>query len=72
MKFNIEKFVETALELKFRSIDVIIAMTEFGYWYSIYEDNSMGENEYWLDFEDESGDTVYYHFIDDVVVDWEF
>ena len=46
MKFNVEKFVETALELKFKSIDVITAMTEFGYWYSIYEDDTMGENEY--------------------------
>ena len=72
MKFYIEKFVETALKFKFKSISVITAMTEFGYWYSIYEDDAMEENEYWLDFEDESGDTVYYHFIDDVVVDWEF
>ena len=34
--------------------------------------DTMGENEYWLDFEDERGDTVYYHFIDDIIVDWEF
>lgn len=72
MNFNVEKFVETALELKFKSIDIITAMDEFGYWYSVYDDNAMAENEYWLDFEDESGDTVYFHFIDDVVVDWEF
>ena len=72
MKFNVEKFVEAALELKFKSIDVITAMTEFGYWYTIYEDDTMGENEYWLDFEDESGDMVFYHFIDDIIVDWEF
>ena len=72
MNMDVEKFVEAALELKFKSIDVITAMTEFGYWYTIYEDDTMGENEYWLDFEDESGDMVFYHFIDDVVVDWEF
>lgn len=72
MNFNVEKFVETALELKFKSIDIITAMDEFGYWYSVYEDSAMAENEYWLDFEDESGDTVYFHFIDDIVVDWEF
>ena len=72
MNMDVEKFVKAALELNFKSIDVITAMTEFGYWYSIYEDDSMNDNEYWLDFEDESGDTVYYHFIDDVVVDWEF
>lgn len=72
MKLYIEKFVETALKFKFKSISVITAMTEFGYGYTIYEDDTMGENEYWLDFEDERGDTVYYHFIDDVVVGWEF
>ena len=72
MNMDVEKFVDSALELKFNSIEVIKVMDELGYWYSIYEDNSMDDNEYWLDFEDESGDTVYYHFIDDVVVDWEF
>ena len=72
MNMDVEKFVDSALELKFNSIEVIKVMDELGYWYSIYEDNSMDDNEYWLDFENESGDTVYYHFIDDVVVDWEF
>lgn len=72
MNMDVEKFVGSALELKFKSIDVITAMTEFGYWYTIYEDDSMDDNEYWLDFEDEHGDTVYYHFVDDTVVDWEF
>ena len=72
MNMDVEKFVDSALELKFKSIDVITAMTEFGYWYTIYEDDTMEENEYWIDFEDESGDTVFYHFIDDIIVDWEF
>lgn len=72
MNFNIENFVKTALGFKLNSIDVITVMDKYGYWYSVYEDDTMAENEYWLDFEDESGDTVYFHFIDDVVVDWEF
>ena len=72
MNMDVERFVEAALERKFKCIDVITAMTEFGYWYTIYEDDTMGENEYCLDFEDESGDMVFYHFIDDIIVDWEF
>lgn len=72
MKFNVEKFVAAALGLKFESLDVITALDEFGYWYTIYEDDTMGENEYWLDFEDERGDTIYFHFIDDIVVGWDF
>lgn len=72
MNMDVEKFVDSALELKFKSIEVIKVMDELGYWYSIYEDNSMDDNEYWLDFENEVGDTVYFHFIDDTVVGWEF
>ena len=72
MNMDVEKFVDSTLELKFNSIEVIKVMDELGYWYSIYEDNSMDDNEYWLDFENESGDTVYFHFVDDVVVEWEF
>ena len=72
MNMDVEKFVDSALELKFNSIEVIKVMDELGYWYSIYEDNSMDDNEYWLDFENESGDMVYFHFVDDVVVGWEF
>lgn len=72
MNMDVEKFVDSALELKFKSIEVIKVMDELGYWYSIYEDNSMNDNEYWLDFENESGDTVYFHFVDDTVVGWEF
>lgn len=72
MNFNLEKFVETALKFKFPSIDVITVMDKYGYWYSIYEDDTMAENEYWLDFENEAHDVVMFHFIDDVVVDWEF
>lgn len=72
MNMDVEKFVDSALELKFNSIEVIKVMDELGYWYTIYEDNSMDDNEYWLDFENESGDTVYFHFVDDVVIGWEF
>lgn len=72
MNMDVEKFVDSALELKFKSIEVIKVMDELDYWYSIYEDNSMDDNEYWLDFENEIGDTVYFHFIDDTVVGWEF
>ena len=72
MNMDVEKFVDSALELKFKSIEVTKVMDELGYWYSIYEDNSMDDNEYWLDFENESGDTVYFRFIDDIVVGWEF
>lgn len=72
MNMDVEKFVDSALELKFNSIEVIKVMDELGYWYSIYEDNSMDDNEYWLDFENDGGDTVYFHFVDDTVVGWEF